>query len=660
MSGHDVRSLVANEFAVEEKYRQSLADRHSRLKGQLGQLTPNTWTSESSLEAAKDGILIGRVALIESDEEFLEGHRDFYIGTTHHETESYRVFSWAAPVACTYFRKSDDHHEWCDQVAAVRVLAHQFDKIVDLEDEIFVEEESTDLFPFLQLHVPKAPRFPSPSTTASPPAEPPPARVFPAQAAPVTQSEPDVTEARAVEKLEKASPTLDVRAPDLLRRQLAAPKGVSMSSVLATLQPDQYDAIVKPASWSKVLQGHPGTGKTVIGAHRAAYLLNSWAPKESQPRGHVLLLGPTAEYVKHVKGVLRDLVDDSTRYSVRSVPSLLEELAGLPQSNIPTQSGSLQNVSQELARLIDKALANAKENSEGEAPREADVYAELRWFVSQPPEEGLDGEWFQYLRALPETLGALRKTGVSTYRSLLAYIGVRTNRTADPGHIIVDEAQDIHPIEWEILGRLGNQGGWTILGDLNQRRTDHTFNSWNDVAELLGIEDDSGEAPLSILENGYRSTAQIIKFANQLLPSRERKLTSFQQDGEKPQITKVPSKTGIYAASMEAANDLSDEVGSGSIAVITVSPGDFRKVLVKREWQNDPADQSFWTKGGQKLRLLPPDRARGLEFDAVVVIEPADFPENFGRQGTLYTALTRANRKLTVVHNRALPQGLRA
>lgn len=660
MTGRDVGSLVANEFAVEEKYRQSLADRHSRLKGQLAQLAPNTWTSNLSLDAAKDGILIGRVALTEGDDDFLDGHRDFYIGTTHHETESYRVFSWAAPVACTYFRKSDDHHEWCDRVAAVRVLAHQFDKIVDLEDEIFVEEKSTDLFPFLQLQVPKAPRFPATSTTESPPAEPPPPRTSPTRAEPLTQSDVEVIEPRAVEKFEESSPSTGVRVPDLLRRQLAAPKGVSMSSVLATLQPDQYDAIVKPASWSQVLQGHPGTGKTVIGAHRAAYLLNSWAPKESQPRGHVLLLGPTAEYVKHVQGVLRDLVDDSTRYSVRSVPSVLEELAGLPQSNIPTQSVSLQNVSQELARLIDKALANAKENSEGETPREADVYAELRWFVSQPPQEGLDGEWFQYLRALPETLGALRKTGVSSYRSLLAYIGVRTNRTPDPGHIIIDEAQDIHPIEWEILGRLGNQGGWTILGDLNQRRTDHTFNSWNNVAELLGIEDDSGEAPLSILENGYRSTAQIIKFANQLLPSRERKLTSFQQDGERPQVTKVPSKTRIYAASMEAASDLSDKVGSGSIAVITVSPGDFRKVLVKREWQNDPADQSFWIKGRQKLRLLPPDRARGLEFDAVVVIEPADFPENFGRQGTLYTALTRANRILTVVHNRALPQGMRA
>ncbi|RWR25209.1 hypothetical protein D8Y24_03210, partial [Agrococcus lahaulensis] len=52
--------------------------------------------------------------------------------------------------------------------------------------------------------------------------------------------------------------------------------------------------------------------------------------------------------------------------------------------------------------------------------------------------------------------------------------------------------------------------------------------------------------------------------------------------------------------------------------------------------------------------------ARGLEFDGVVVVEPAEFPENYGRQGVLYTALSRANRLLTVVHHKALPKELRS
>ena len=70
-------------------------------------------------------------------------------------------------------------------------------------------------------------------------------------------------------------------------------------------------------------------------------------------------------------------------------------------------------------------------------------------------------------------------------------------------------------------------------------------------------------------------------------------------------------------------------------------------------------DAFEWQKENASIRVLPPQRARGLEFDGVVVVEPADFPENFGRQGVLYTALTRANKYLTVLHNRALPKDLK-
>ena len=237
---------------------------------------------------------------------------------------------------------------------------------------------------------------------------------------------------------------------------------------------------------------------------------------------------------------------------------------------------------------------------------------------------------------------------------------MRTTPTPDPGHVIVDEAQDIHPIEWEILGRLGNVGGWTILGDLNQRRTDHTFNSWDDVARLLAIEAETGEAPVRILENGYRSTAQIIRFANQLLPARDRKLFSLQQDGEPPTVQRSISLKELYGTSVIAAMALLERVGRGTVAVISVELAEIRDLLKKRGWQSEPGDLFTWRHESDVLRLLPPDRARGLEFDGVVVVEPAAFPENLGRQGVLYTALTRANRFLTVVHHRGLPKGMKA
>ncbi|MCY4495096.1 MAG: hypothetical protein OXB92_14705, partial [Acidimicrobiaceae bacterium] len=69
--------------------------------------------------------------------------------------------------------------------------------------------------------------------------------------------------------------------------------------------------------------------------------------------------------------------------------------------------------------------------------------------------------------------------------------------------------------------------------------------------------------------------------------------------------------------------------------------------------------QQSWSRNGVTISVLHPDEARGLEFDAAVVVEPGDFPKNVGRQGVLYTSLTRANKELTIVHSRPFPRGLR-
>jgi len=109
-----------------------------------------------------------------------------------------------------------------------------------------------------------------------------------------------------------------------------------------------------------------------------------------------------------------------------------------------------------------------------------------------------------------------------------------------------------------------------------------------------------------------------------------------------------------------AASKLIDRVGGGTVAVITVDTRAITVLLASQGWSTTSASSSIWKNGERTLRVIPPGRARGLEFDGVVVVEPADFPENVGRQGVLYTALTRANRLLTVVHRKPLPKGLKA
>ena len=662
--------VAADEAAIEKQYREALAKTATEVHARVHQQTANSWTSTTKLKLPRDGELIGRVAL-SGPSQVLDGARDFYIGTAYHDGGAFQVFSWTAEIACTYYRKPDEHHSLCDDVVGVRVLAHQGGRIVDYEDETEGEGVTGgEMFPSRVLRVPRAPvaRTARPTTTAKPPgadgSEPATTEKFGPRPLPIPQ-ETSSPPSPALPR--RASPPRDVpgptlRTPELLRRQLAAPKTAAMSAVLATLQSDQYEAITRSATESQILQGHPGTGKTIVAAHRAAYLLSDDVRQSARPRGHVLILGPTAEYVDHVQGALRKLIPDDSKYKVMAIPSLLEELAELPRSEVPTESFVWEDVSIELARLVDLAYTRARAQLDdvGEKPTSSDVYAELLWLLEDPPAERLEREWVDYLRQLPSTLDELKRRRITSYRGLMAYIGARTTRMPNPGHVIVDEAQDIHPIEWEVLGRLGNSGGWTILGDLNQRRTDHTFGSWDEAAQLLAIEGDDGKAPLQVLERGYRSTAQIIRFANQLLPARDRGLYSLQQAGEVPTVTRAVSSNEIPEMAFKAAESLLSRVGTGTVAIITVAPTTIRGSMTRRGWKAGVGDPFTWRNGDQVLKLLPPERARGLEFDGVVVVEPAHFPENVGRQGVLYTALSRANRFLTVVHRQPLPRGMKA
>ncbi len=81
--------------------------------------------------------------------------------------------------------------------------------------------------------------------------------------------------------------------------------------------------------------------------------------------------------------------------------------------------------------------------------------------------------------------------------------------------------------------------------------------------------------------------------------------------------------------------------------------------LGKLGWRKLGREAFVWSKDGLQVRLYHPEKARGLEFDAVVVVEPGAFPENVGRAAQLYTSLTRANRELAVVWHGSLPDKLR-
>jgi DNA helicase IV len=227
-------------------------------------------------------------------------------------------------------------------------------------------------------------------------------------------------------------------------------------------------------------------------------------------------------------------------------------------------------------------------------------------------------------------------------------------------HIIVDEAQDVSPIEWNVLDQYLARGGqWTLVGDMNQRRSDTTYGSWQDIADHLVLGDGDSAFDVQTMCRGYRSTNPVLRFADKLLSANQRGGQSIQTVG--PPVITAPVRTAgqLLPKVVELAAGFSAKHSEGTTAIITMDPGAIMRELGKLGWRKSGREAFVWSKDGLQVRLYHPEKARGLEFDAVVVVEPGAFPENVGRKAQLYTSLTRANRELALVWHGALPDKLR-
>jgi DNA helicase IV len=225
---------------------------------------------------------------------------------------------------------------------------------------------------------------------------------------------------------------------------------------------------------------------------------------------------------------------------------------------------------------------------------------------------------------------------------------------------VVDEAQDLSGLEWEIIRAHNPAGAWTLVGDMNQRRTDFGDSSWARLAERLSLGGPDAPATPHVIERGYRSTQQILDYAKGLLPRAERTTRSLQQHGPVPAVTRANRASDRDPQAVLEAERLIAAYPSGSVALIAVEAdaATLEKSLLASGWRR--AEQlGDWQKDGSRLALRTPETARGVEFDGVVVVEPGAFPRNLGRIGPLYTSLTRANRELAVVHHGPLPEELR-
>jgi DNA helicase IV len=237
-------------------------------------------------------------------------------------------------------------------------------------------------------------------------------------------------------------------------------------------------------------------------------------------------------------------------------------------------------------------------------------------------------------------------------------------RTPALGHVVLDEAQDLSPMQLRAVGRRCSTGSATVLGDLAQGTTVWATASWTQALQHLGKPD----AQVEELTQGFRVPAAIIDFAAQLLPHLSVDLqppTSIRDDPGL--LSLIRTDAHAMAAATVAAVRLA-KTRPGSVGVICADQ-DVQRV---ETWLNqaelpmqllarDDADATSEAPIDDHLAItvVPASLAKGLEYDSVVVVEPAAIvaaePRGLNR---LYVVLTRAVTSLAVVHAQPLPPAL--
>ena len=499
---------------------------------------------------------------------------------------------------------------------------------------------------------------------------------------------------------------------DFLLEELERARDTRMRDIVATIQADQYHLIAREPVPPLVIQGGPGTGKTAVGLHRASFLL--YAHRDQLRR--VLVVGPNPAFMEYVSHVLPTLGEDSV--DQRAVAELVDG-AEVTRTD-PLEAQRLKadtRVAEVLRRLVDSA-------SEGE-PQELVVRMEGRFVGVEADEVGellaearaelglstaarerfrmnvlrrfyedygarLGGQAY---RNFEEVERALRRDGRLTRfldrawpapkpeqivrRLLTARNAAEGILDADEqallrrarsgwseadlplldearalllgtpqqyGHVIVDEAQDLTPMQLRMVARRA-VAGFTILGDIAQATGPIAYDRWD---ELLPFLPDGESARVEELRHAYRVPREIMAVAMPLLeriaPEVEPPL-AYRVGAEPPRLVRVEEP--LRAAYEEAARLAGDE---GLLAVI--APASLRG--------EDGSLGSLFDD--TRIAVLTPREAKGMEFDHVIVVEPAQIVDEAAEgQGLreLYVALTRPTTTLILVHSRPLPKELR-
>lgn len=521
----------------------------------------------------------------------------------------------------------------------------------------------------------------------------------------------------------------------LLTEEIERPRVGPMRDIVATIQPEQDELVRADLDTSICVQGAPGTGKTAVGLHRAAYLL--FAHRERLTRSGVLVVGPNRAFLGYITAVLptlgeldvaqTTLADLLTHVPVRGEDA--EPVAVLkhdprmarvlhravwghvrrPRESVVVSAGAYRYRidASALARIVDDVRREGLPYLTGRERVRARIATAVQRQAEErgdsPPESWvrkiarsgdvtavLDDVW-PALRAPHVVHALLSDAGVlagaargvlddDEQRLLLWAKPPRTpasarwspadavlvdevagllERSPGVGHLVLDEAQDLSPMQLRALARRCGSGSVTVLGDLAQGTTPWAARSWADSLAHLGRPD----AVIEPLTLGFRVPEVVVSWANRLLPVLDVDVPparSVRADGTlrvlRPADLAAPDVPGAVVAAVREALDAEGSIGV--IAADAAVAGLGAALDAAGVPYGRPDDDSAGG-GGPRVVLVSATIAKGLEYDHVIAVEPAAIVEAEARGlHRLYVVLTRAVSRLDVVHERPLPDPL--
>jgi DNA helicase IV len=543
------------------------------------------------------------------------------------------------------------------------------------------------------------------------------------------------------------SPSSGLRGYSTLIAAIEKGRTGTLGDIVATIQAEQDEIIRSSQGGVLVVQGGPGTGKTVVALHRAAYLLYTHRfPLEDQG---VLVIGPNRVFLRYIEQVLPSLGESGVDQVVLAdlVPGVLfagrddpgdSPLAARIKGDsrmsdvidravadrerplrsdlvVPFRSGFVRLRADETVRIVKQARRRFRRHNAARRWVEGEVWAamaatwrgdevtprEIRADVRGLPDvrEALERMWplltpAQLLHDLFGSMALLRLAAgdVLDEREYKALYRPRSESVADVrwtpadvallddarevlgpkpgkhgkvdetdeirtfGHIVIDEVQDLTPMQLKMADRRSLNGSMTVVGDLAQATGPLAPDDWDDVLRYLPDRKQPRVIGLSV---GYRIPSQIMELANRVMAVATpglRAPVSVRVGEVPPRLCRVDE---LIAGVVDEVRALRSEVTGGSVAV--VAPDDVC----------DPISDALTAAGlehgravvtglDQSLTVVPVSVIKGLELDAVVVVEPsrivADHPHGMR---ALYVALTRSTQRLSVVHTDDLPDPLR-